>query len=465
MFKGHPHGLKVLFFSEMWERFGIYTMLAIFTLYMGNYFGWPDTKTGQIYGIFLALTYFSPVLGGYLADKFWGFPKTIMVGAIATGIGYAILAIPKPSESLFYLGLFVVAMSNGLFKANISVLVGNLYEKNSPLKDAGYNIFYMGINVGAFLAPIAATFLRNSIGPEYGYNAGFGAAAAGMLFSFITFRLGQASYNASAAAVAANGSTTMATEERISPKKEKDRVIALIIVYLIVVFFWMSFHQNGFALTLFAERSTRPMDLPEGLRSVLYVILGISDPANASEAEFYQVFNPMFILMMTPLVVMFWGWLNKRGLEPATPAKIGIGMMLCGLGFAIMIFASMGGGDADNKSMSPLWLISSYYVQTLAELCLSPMGLSYASKMAPYRWRGLLMGGWFAATAIGNYFAGFLGSFYSTWSHTQFYTVLTVCCFFSAVMIIFFLKKLKHAAEPDEPVENITGEVWGTKPS
>lgn len=449
MFKGHPRGLKVLFFSEMWERFGIYTMLAIFTLYMGNYFGWPDDKKGQIYGLFLALVYFSPVLGGYLADKFWGFPKTIKIGAILTGIGYAILAIPKPSELLFYTGLFVVAMSNGLFKANISVMVGNLYEKNSPLKDSGYNIFYMGINIGAFLAPIVATFLRNSIGIEFGYNAGFGAAATGMLLSFITFRLGQASYQASAAQVASQSTGTVQTEEYVSPKKEKDRVIALIIVYLIVVFFWMSFHQNGFALTLFADRSTRPMDLPDALRGVLYFILGISDPANASEAEFYQVFNPMFILLLTPLVIKFWGYLNARGQEPATPAKIGFGMFICGLGFAIMIVASSLGGDADAKSMSPLWLISSYFVQTLAELCLSPMGLSYASKMAPYRWRGLLMGGWFAATAIGNYLAGFLGSFYSTWSHTLFYTVLTICCFFSALMIVIFLKKLKRAAEPE----------------
>jgi len=449
MFKGHPKGLKVLFFSEMWERFGIYTMLAIFTLYMGNYFGWPDDKKGQVYGLFLALVYFSPVLGGYIADKFLGFPKTIKIGAILTGIGYGILAIPKPSELLFFTGLFVVAMSNGLFKANISVMVGNLYEKNSPLKDSGYNIFYMGINVGAFLAPIAATFLRNSVGMEYGYNAGFGAAAAGMVLSFITFRLGQASYRASAALVAEQVTNSTIPEEVVSPKKEKDRIVALVIVYLIVVFFWMSFHQNGFALTLFADRSTRPMDLPDALRGILYFVLGISDPANASEAEFYQVFNPMFILLLTPLVIKFWSYLNARGLEPATPAKIGFGMFICGIGFSIMIGASILGGDADAKSMSPLWLISSYFVQTLAELCLSPMGLSYASKMAPHRWRGLLMGGWFAATAVGNYLAGFLGSFYSTWSHTQFYSVLTVCCFFSALMIIVFLKKLKQAAEPD----------------
>ena len=451
MFKGHPKGLKVLFFSEMWERFGIYTMLAIFTLYMGHYFGWPDDKKGQVYGLFLALVYFSPVLGGYIADKFLGFPKTIAIGAILTGIGYGILAIPKPSELLFFIGLFVVAMSNGLFKANISVMVGNLYEKNSPLKDSGYNIFYMGINVGAFLAPIAATFLRNSIGPEFGYNAGFGAAATGMLFSFITFKLGQSSYRASAALVAEQISNSTVPEEVVSPKKEKDRIVALIIVYLIVVFFWMSFHQNGFALTLFADRSTRPMDLPDALRGVLYFILGISDPANASEAEFYQVFNPMFILLLTPFVIKFWGFLNARGKEPTTPAKIGFGMAICGIGFSIMIGASILGGDADAKSMSPLWLIGSYFVQTLAELCLSPMGLSYASKMAPHRWRGLLMGGWFAATATGNYLAGFVGSFYSTWSHTKFYSVLTVCCFISAFMIIVFLKKLNRAGEPDLP--------------
>ncbi len=239
MFKGHPKGLKVLFFSEMWERFGIYTMLAIFTLYMGNYFGWKDVKTGQIYGLFLALTYFSPVLGGYLADKYLGSTKTILIGAVCTGIGYAILAIPKPTEMVFYTGLFVVAMSNGLFKANISVLVGNLYHKNSPLKDAGYNIFYMGINVGAFLAPIAATNLRNSLGMEYGYNAGFGAAAIGMAISFTIFRLGQRIYEESASKVASDAVTNNVVTEVVSKKKEKDRIIALVIVYLIVVFLWM----------------------------------------------------------------------------------------------------------------------------------------------------------------------------------------------------------------------------------
>ncbi|MBN1349327.1 MFS transporter, partial [candidate division KSB1 bacterium] len=185
MLKNHPRGLITLFFTEMWERFGFYTMLAVFTLYMDEVFGWDDSYKGNVYGAFLAFVYFTPIIGGWIADRFLGYRITIMLGAVILGIGYALLALSGADRLwLFYVSLAVMVVGNGLFKANISVLVGNLYEPGSPFKDVGYNIFYMGINVGAFLAPLAATFMHNAFGS---YNAAFAIAAVGMVVSLVIF--------------------------------------------------------------------------------------------------------------------------------------------------------------------------------------------------------------------------------------------------------------------------------------
>ena len=423
MLKGHPKGLMTLFFTEMWERFGFYTMLAVFTLYMDETLGWSDAFKGQVYGLYLGFVYFTPIAGGWIADRFLGYRKSIIIGAIVLGLGYAMLAFSGVNRIwLFYLSLFVAVIGNGFFKANISVLVGNLYELGSPKKDAGYNIFYMGINLGAFIAPLAATWLHDYFG---NYNAAFGAAAVGMLLSLIVFEVWKNRYMHADHASKNKIETAPVNEEKLSPEIEKERIFALMTIFAIVIFFWMSFHQNGFALTLFAQRST--------------IILEWLKP------ETYATFNPLFILLLTPLVVIFWNWLGKQDKEPSTPAKIGIGMFISGLAMIIMVVASLSGGNADANNMGPQWLISSYFVITIGELCLSPMGLSFVSKVAPARMRGLMMGGWFGATAVGNYLSGFIGSFYNTLSHTMFFTILTILLFISAVMVRIFLNKLKHA--------------------
>jgi POT family proton-dependent oligopeptide transporter len=346
-----------------------------------------------------------------------------MLGAVVFGTGYALLALSGPSTIwLFYLALVIIIMGNGFFKANISVLVGNLYEEGSPLKDNAYNIFYMGINVGAFIAPLAATALKNIFG---NYNVAFAAAAIGMVFSLIIFEAGKKLYIH--AEDKRHEEKADANYVKLTKAQEKERIGALMLIFAIVIFFWMSFHQNGFALTLFAQRSTIRL---EWLRP-----------------ETYAVFNPLFILLLTPLVIFFWSNMRKRGKEPITPAKIGLGMLISGLSMLVMVAASLVGGNQDLNNMFPGWLISTYFVITIGELLLSPMGLSFVSKVAPGRLRGLMMGCWFGATAIGNYLSGFIGKFYSTLTHDQFFLILAVLLFLSALMIRLFLNRLKHATE------------------
>lgn len=422
MFKGHPRGLMVLFFTEMWERFGFYTMLAVFTLYMDETLGWSDSFKGQIYGLYLGFVYFTPIAGGWVADKLLGYRKTIILGAIILSAGYFLLSLSGPSMIwIFYVALVVIIIGNGLFKANISVLVGNLYEPGSSLKDSGYNIFYMGINLGAFIAPLAATWLHDYFG---NYQPAFVAAGVGMILSLIVFEIWKKRYLHADQRDAHTGAP-LDTSEKISPEQEKERIFALLTIFAIVIFFWMSFHQNGFALTLFAQRST--------------VLLDWLKP------ETYATFNPLFILILTPLIVVFWNWLRKMGKEPSTPAKIGLGMFISGLALIIIVIASLAGGDADANNMGPQWLISTYFVITIGELCLSPMGLSFVSKVAPARIRGTMMGGWFGATAIGNYLSGLFGGFYNDMPHHMFFGFLVILLFFSAILVRIFLKKLKHA--------------------
>ncbi len=428
-FKKHPRGLMILFFTEMWERFAFYTMLAVFTLFMDEVMGWSDSVKGDVYGIFLAGVYFTPIFGGWIADRLLGYRRTIMTGAVVFGLGYLLLSLSGPDAVwLFFMALAIIIIGNGLFKANISVLVGNLYEEGSNLKDAGYMIFYMGINLGALMAPLAATFLHNKFGT---YNAAFAAAAAGMLLSLIVFELGKKKYlyaeQRQKEDLARRENDTEYMNQQMSKAEEKERITALMIIFAIVIFFWMSFHQNGFALTLFAQRSVVQLEW--------------------LKPETYQFFNPFFIIILAPLVIRFFDRLRVKGKEPTTPAKIGLGMFISGIAMMVMVVASLMGGNLDQNIMSPWWLISTYFIITIGELHLSPMGLSFVSKVAPIRMRGLMMGFWFGATAIGNYLSGFIGKFYSDLPHHMFFLILASLLFISALLVRIFLNKLKHATQ------------------
>jgi POT family proton-dependent oligopeptide transporter len=433
----------VLFFTEMWERFGFYIMMAIFYLYMEKNLGWNDERKGSLYGAFLGMVYFIPILGGFLGDRVLGQRNTIRVGAVLMMFGYIALAFSSLERiGLFYAGLVLVAVGTGLFKANISVLVGNLYEEGSKLKDAAFNIFYMGVNLGAALAPLAATLIHNRFNS---YNLSFAAAAVGMVASMVIFQAGR-KYLVPARV----GGTTVApsSEQRVvavSHSEDWPRIVSLLTLFAITIFFWVAFYQNGSSLTLFAERSTLKL--------------------NWLKAETYQFFNPFFILLLTPLLVMVFGRMRERGMEPSSASKIFAGMVVMGLSVVIMVFASRAGGDRDQNLMSPLWLISSYFVVTVSEILVSPMGLSFVSKVAPQRMRGLMMGCWFSATAIGSYGSGWLGKYYgpfdnllasndsllhwlgkycSRFDHHDFFLIIATLPFVSALLVLPFLKRLNR---------------------
>ena len=463
----HPPGLYVLFFTEMWERFGFYTLMALLTLYLDEYFHFESK--GQIYGGFVAFVYFAPIVGGFIADRVLGFRRTIASGAVLLALGYGVVACPYPENPeneakvaaveqvfqaeqdawqerydaakekgiafeekapqysgpgrhdgrwLFFLGLAVVVIGNGLFKPNISVLVGNLYTRSSPLKDAAFNIFYMGINIGAFLAPLAAGELRN----RYGWSQAFAAAALGMVVSLVIFlsfwrQLGVAETDPS---LDREGSVP-----DLAPGEIRERIKALFTIFAIVILFWLSFYQNGFTLTLWARDSTGP-------------IFG-----RKISPELFQSVNPFFIVLLTPLIVMFWGALRRRGKEPSTPGKMALGMLMTAFSFAIMAVAGRLGGDTG--LVSPLWLVGTYAGITVAEVCLSPMGLSFVSKVAPPRLRGLMMGGWFGATAAGGYLAGAIEPLWDRWSHSTFFSFLVAISLVATALLALRLRFLRRA--------------------
>ncbi|MCB0749054.1 MAG: peptide MFS transporter [Ignavibacteriae bacterium] len=423
MLKEHPKGIMVMFTTEMWERFGFYIMMAILVLYMDSEFGWSDSVKGDHYGMFLGLVYFIPLLGGYLGDKLFGQINTVIAGSVFMLFGYISLALSSAEQLVFfYIGLFLVAFGTGIFKVNMAVLVGNLYKEKVHLKDAGFNIFYMGVNVGATIAPLAATLLGYLFND---YRISFWAAAVGMVIALLTFNMGKSKI------MSADVKQSRKTEKEIvhieiGKTETAQRMVSLAMLFIIVIFFWMAFYQNGFALTLFAERSTKIYDL---LRP-----------------ETYQFFNPFFILVLTPVLLGLFNKLNKKGKEPSTPLKIFIGMTIMGISMVIMVFASLNGGNSDSNIMSPYWLISTYLVVTLAEILISPMGLSYVSKVAPPKLQGRMMGGWYAATAVGSYGSGLLGKYYSDFAHHEYFIILTGILIFSAVLALLSMKKLNRFA-------------------
>lgn len=608
MLKNHPKGLLVAFFSNMGERFGFYTMMAILVLFLQAKFGLPAEKAGGIYSWFYFGIYALALLGGILADSTKKYKLVILAGIVIMFAGYVIMAVPGMSLTITVIGLMTIALGNGLFKGNLQAVVGQMYDdpKYSKLRDTAFMIFYMGINVGAFFAPYAANGMRNwwlktngfahdgsvpslchqyingtltdtgvfqqladkvnlsgpvtdlsSFSQSYlevfskGYNYAFGIAAVAMVISLLVYvifnkLLPNKEVKSAAvlsekidfkpvpfiAAAIAMGITAFGLHfikevgwargfafglfaafitwiVLSSRKEEKGRITALILVFIVVVFFWMSFHQNGLTLTLFARDYTVKQvgpftNLFFTLPSMLAVIGSIAGlviliyknietrtriiggilflisfwvaafyltgfdvttilrsnitsfgQLNSIAPEVFQSFNPLFIVALTFPVMGAFAWMNKKGIEPSTPKKIGIGMIIAALGFVIILLASIGAPSpsslagvpvADSARVLPYWLMSSYLVLTVAELFLSPMGLSFVSKVAPSRFQGLMQGGWLLATAVGNNLL-FVGTL--LWDKVQLTTlwlVFIVCCFISATFIFSILKRLEKAA-------------------
>jgi proton-dependent oligopeptide transporter, POT family len=605
MFKGHPKGLFVLALANMGERFGYYTMLAIFALYLQAKFGFTPTTTSLIYATFLAFVYFLPLLGGIIADRFLGYGKTVLLGIFVMFCGYLLLALPSGASDVtvfdsagFYMmiaALAMIALGTGFFKGNLQAMVGNIYDdvKYSGRRDVAFSIFYMFINIGAFFAPNAAEAVSNYIlaqdnlkyeakVPDLGlrylnykvmdsvqfrntvliaaknlnievkneekyikkekkaqsliypaekeriggqlaavgqeqlgnnytsvqdfaityktslgksYKWGFAVACFSLVISVLIFLIFRNTHRHADMNERQKAKDSKLKSEivTLTPQQTRERLIALGLVFFVVIFFWMSFHQNGLCMTFFARDYTnlnvgpglylwftlkvllpfiigfyglvmlvQNKDLKNrilggflalaGTAIITYVYTHASGSSRITPPIFQQ-FNPFFIVILTPIFVTVFAYLNGKGREPSAPRKIGYGMLIAALGFVILIVASMGQvspadieGVSDNL-VSPYWLISTYFILTVAELFLSPMGISFVSRVAPPKYKGLMQGGWFAATAIGNYLVGVMGTFWDKLPLYAFWTVLVICCLLSAAFIFTVMKRLERTTQ------------------
>ncbi len=558
MFKGHPKGLYVAALANMGERFGFYTMVAIFTLFIQAKYGFDAARTSHIYATFIAFVYFLPLLGGIIADRLLGYGRTVTLGIVVMFIGYLLLSLPtKFGTGLIsiYVALGVIALGTGLFKGNLQALVGCLYDdpKYGAKRDSAFNIFYMCINIGAMFAPTAAEAVNNYIlkannytydgripamahqfingqlanTQEYlslaqaqdiginleslrafsenylnrlseSYHYGFGVACISLVISmliFIGFRKYYKYADQTEKQKIKSNDTTAAFE--LTPKQIKDRIVSLLLVFGVVIFFWMAFHQNAASMTYFArdytatsvgkftniffdlftllpaflsvlglifliqKKSSTTTRLIGGISFLVFAAIAIYRFSNFSTSnpftpQMFQHFNPFFIVVLTPFVIAFFGWLNKKGKEPSAPRKIGIGMIIAGLAFVLLIIASiglpspktLGGlGAPDPSRVSTYWLISTYLILTFAELFLSPMGISFVSKVSPPKYKGLMQGGWFAATALGNYLMGQAAGLWDFVPLWVLWSVFVVCCLLAAAFIFSVMRRLENATK------------------
>jgi POT family proton-dependent oligopeptide transporter len=590
MFKNQPAGLYVLSLANTGERFGYYTMLAIFLFYLQAKFGFDATWTGQIFSIFLALVYFMPLIGGWLADK-WSFSKCVVSGIAVMFIGYALMSVPTPVRSntsmmIIFAALLFISVGTGLFKGNLQVMVGDLYNdpRYSNKRDTAFSLFYMAINLGSMYAPGAAIALKNialkdagfitsdpmaatvcnwcldtdnfinmpaagsdqlktmtdfaiekgmtqggdvaaflsgylhdfatacgqagvslsAFATEYitafstGCSYAFTLACASLVVSFLIYFFGRRTYahiikdKKQTAAINAKAATA-ATEQQqeLTPEQTKARVVALLLVFAVVIFFWMVFHQNSQALTEFAKSCTANVSsswtrigfnlgaltaiwigvyalfsvfqsttakaraisaavLATCIGVVAYLVISVipSEITNIDPAA-YQQFNPFYVVALTPFSLALFSWLGKKEKEPSAPRKIGYGMIIAGIAYCVMVMGSLT-LVGTNGSVSPNWLISTYLLLTLAELLLSPMGISFVSKVAPPKLKGAMMGGWFAATAIGNYLVSIPMILWGKIPVWTIWSILIALCLLSALFIFSIMKKLE-AATSDMP--------------
>lgn len=516
MFSGQPKGLFALALANTGERFGYYTMLAIFTLFMQAKFGWDESVAGNVYAIFLAVVYFSPLFGGMVADKI-GYGKCVTIGMLVMFLGYLGLAFPTGADTVgkytMFGGLALVSLGTGLFKGNLQVLVGNLYDnsKYQDKRDSAFSLFYMAINIGAMFAPAMANYLTTRyLGeqgfvydaanqtPEYldalwhGYGLCFGVACVSLILSAVVY-FACRSWFKHADVTAKQAKANAAPVEELTKKQEANRIIALLLVFAVVIFFWMAFHQNGSALTFFAKKYTNLQVSGElrfgfnifslallalsvytafgtfqsetmknriicGLITVtcwagaIALYLGMSDPFLAQPSDFQQ-FNPFFVVALTPFCMAIFGALEKKGKPVSAPTRIAWGMLVAAIGFGVITLGSteltspMDLGDATQPLLSPSWLINTYFTLTIAELLLSPMGISFVSKVAPPKYKGLMMGGWFVATAIGNYLSSIPSMLWNKIPLMANWGILIALCLVSAIVMFALLKMLKRMTE------------------
>lgn len=565
MFKGQPKGLFVTALANLGERFGYYTMIAIFVLFLQAKYGYSEAAAGEIYATFLLFVYFLPLIGGFIADRWLGYRKTVTAGMVIMFVGYLIMAFPmllggnaESEKMAIFIALGVIALGTGLFKGNLQALVGRMYDdpKYEKKRDSGFSLFYMFINVGAMFAPTAAQGVVNVVmknanltydsripelfhkmadgglsaeaqsnflsiaqiqdpgvtmdslqtfGQHYinslggAYQLGFGVACISLIASFLIFNIGRKTFMHTEKSKNASADNKASQYEEISPKETRDRVIALLLVFVAVIFFWMAFHQNGLTLTYFARDYTvTSVDrftniwfdlftlIPIAIavvclffgikkydeqsknvlrkRIIYIVIAGISAvwaiyringyaETNPFTPQLFQHFNPFFIVLLTPVSVALFNYLASKGKEPTAPRKIAYGMIIAGLAYLLMVFSSTGllspmdrGEVVDYARVTPYWLISTYFMLTIAELFISPMGISFVSKVAPPKYKGLMQGGWFAATAIGNFLIQVGSHFWSRVPLWSLWMIFVVCCILSCLFMFSIMKRLEKVA-------------------
>jgi proton-dependent oligopeptide transporter, POT family len=420
-----PRTLYALFATEAWERFSYYGMRAILVLYMMKGLGFAQAQASNLYGIYTALVYFTPLGGGYLADRVLGYQAAALLGALVMAAGQFCLSAATLTS--FYVGLGLLIVGNGLFKPTVATLVGSLYGPDDPRRDRGFTIFYMGINLGALLSPLVCGQLLGE-NPAFGFPWGFRAAGIGMVIGLVTFattrRWLPRGPTSERGPSPAGPSPTQATNRPLTPT-ERGHIAALLVMVAFVIFFWMAFEQAGNTMTVFADESTdRNM-------------FGFH-----ASASLFQSVNPVFILVLAPVVSLVWRALGAAGREPSTPMKMVLGLVFLGTGFVPLVVASA--IAAAHGRAGWVWLVLAYFLHTVGELCLSPVGLSLVTKLAPTKYAALLMGSWFLANVAGNYLAGLTGTFYDRVSHEIFFASLLVSSLAAASVLLLVLAPIRR---------------------
>ncbi|MGO1817732.1 MAG: peptide MFS transporter, partial [Sphingobacterium sp.] len=494
MVMGHPASLFVLFFTEMWERFSYYGMRALLTVFLiteltkGGW-GWSNGDAMSLYAWYTGLVYLTPLIGGMIADKLTGYRKAILLGALVMTLGHAAMALEEMNKTFFFIGLVLMILGNGLFKPNISSMVGQLYPDTSSKKDAGYTIFYMGINSGAFLGMLLCGY----IGERIGWHYGFGLAGVFMFFGMIQFYFGQKIFGV----IGEKPGTEHKPEEQVQnlqetdetpPNVVRDRLIVVAVLMISSIFFFFAFEQAGGSMTIFAKDYTQrvlsgnsgtifkwvdaaltifpiiivswvlfllskriftkyPLTVIATAISFLIIwglgIWKIAREFNLEQTEvtvsWFQILNSFFIIALASSFSKLW----EKVWNPSGPAKFALGLILVGVGFLALAYGSMSiPQGAQSATVSMVWLILAYFFHTTGELCLSPVGLSYVSKLSPKKFLGLLFGLWFTASAIANFIAGMTGSYIDkisqTYSMSVFFIIIAILPISAALLLLLF---------------------------
>ena len=506
MFENQPKGLFALALANTGERFGYYTMLAVFALFLRANYGLSPALAGTIYSAFLMLVYFFPLIGGIMADKF-GFGRMVTTGIIIMFAGYLLLSVPLGGDTVALVvmlaALLLIGFGTGLFKGNLQVMVGDLYNdpQYKDKRDSGFSIFYMAINIGALFAPTAAIKIKEYAETSLGYSSNdayhfsFAVACASLVLSIAIYYLFRSTFRHTEGGVKKSASTESAPVEELSKEETKQRIVALCLVFAVVIFFWMAFHQNGLSLTYFADEFTAQS--AQGLQAmcfdvwnlvaVIFIIYALfslfqsktdkgklisgivilaalaflflqydGEGVVTVSAPIFQQFNPFYVVALTPVSMAIFGSLAAKGKEPSAPRKIAYGMIVAAVAYALMAFGSFGlpmpqtemGPDGNPVAVhvadvTPNLLIMVYLVLTFGELLLSPMGISFVSKVAPPKYKGMMMGGWFVATAIGNQLVVVGGLLWGAVPLWICWSVFLGVCLVAAVFMFAMMKRLE----------------------